>query len=407
MGARAGRIRYIESLAESIERAQRDLSRRWLDDLTALLPVSAREVFPSDQLLDHIPGIIIEIAAYLRSPGAEEFAANPVVIEKAQELGRLRHSQQASVHQILREYALLGEVLETFVAATTPQLDASASPLECLDAMRRLGHAVQTLMQITVDTFVAAYTDTITHQTEQLASFNRMVSHELRNPLNTIQLTVGILSASGEQELLASRARLTDKIQRNLTRMAELLQRLEAISRAREGADTPTVQVVDLSSIASEVARQLADMAQARGVEIRIGPDLPSVKVDTARLELALMNLVSNAIKYSDPDRSDRYVEIANGAIPEAGHWALVVRDNGLGIPQDALPQVLTRRFFRAHGHRDDELGNDGTGLGLSIVQECVASLGGTIVLESVEGEGTSVRLTIPEVWEHLSHGGT
>jgi signal transduction histidine kinase len=381
-----------------IEAAQKDLSLRWLARLTELLPVQARDVFPSDQLLDHIPGIILEIARYLRAPHDEEFAANTTVIEKARELGLLRHSQQASVHQILREYELLGSILEAFVAEQTPHASPAPEPLECLEATRRVGRAVQTLMQITVDTFIAAYTETITRQTEQLASFNRMVGHELRNPLNTIQLVVGILTASSDEDLVASRARLADLLQRNLTRMAAMLRRLEAIALAQEEVDTPCVQAVDLRTVASEVARQLDEMAKARGVEIRIVPDLPLVKVETARLELALLNLVSNAIKYSDPAKTERWVEIGKPAVsPDDGHWALAVRDNGIGIPGDALPHLLHRRFFRAHGHRDEELGNDGTGLGLSIVQECVRSLGGTITLESVEGKGTSAVVTVPD----------
>ncbi len=389
--------RYTEFLASRIEAAQRELSRRWLGRLTELLPVQAREVFPSDQLLDHVPGIITEIAHYLRAPHDEEFAAKTTVIEKARELGRLRHSQQASVHQILREYELLGAILEDFLAEVTPEFETPA-PLECLAATRRIGRAVQSLMQITVDTFISAYTETISRQTEQLASFNRMVGHELRNPLNTIQLVVGILSASSDDELVASRARLGDLLQRNLTRMAELLRRLESIALAREEVDTPSVQAVDLGAIASEVSRQLGDMANARGVQIRIVRDLPFVKIETARLELALLNLVSNAVKYSDPSKPERWVEIGVPAAPPAdGRCGIVVRDNGLGIPSDALPHLLHRRFFRAHGHRDAELGNEGTGLGLSIVQECVTSLGGTIAFESVEGEGTTVAVTLPD----------
>src|SRR5712692_4888256 len=109
----------------------------------------------SDILSEHI-------AAYVRAPEEEEFAANTVVIEKAQQLGRLRHSQQASVHQILREYALLGTVLETFIVDVTRELAALVTPLECFQVMRRVGHAIQILMQTTVDTFVAEYTETIT-----------------------------------------------------------------------------------------------------------------------------------------------------------------------------------------------------------------------------------------------------
>src|SRR5713101_5978320 len=105
MSASAGS--YSDILSERIAAGQRGLAQDWLARLIQLLPVDVRDVFPSDKLLDHIPSIIEQIAVYVRAPEEEEFAANTVVIEKAQQLGRLRHSQQASVHQILREYALL------------------------------------------------------------------------------------------------------------------------------------------------------------------------------------------------------------------------------------------------------------------------------------------------------------
>jgi signal transduction histidine kinase len=384
---------YAVILAERIETAQRDISRRWLARLTELLPVDVRDVFPSDQLLDHIPAIIDLIAAYLRAPEDEEFAANTTVITKAQELGRLRHGQQASVHQILREYALLGTVLEQFVTDATTTLP-DATPHECLDVMRRIGRAVQTLMQITVDTFVAEYTDTITRQTEQLAGFNRMVSHELRNPLNTIQLVIGMLASTADPELPALRTRVTPLLQRNVTRIGDILRSLEELARAREQTDTPVVQVIEVGAVAGEVARQLAEVAAARGVTIRVAPELPAVTVDMARLELALMNLVSNAIKYSDPAKTDRHVEITGTA--DDGRCIVAIRDNGLGIPAEVVPQLFRRRFLRAHRHLDGELGNDGTGLGLSIVHECLSSIGGAVEIESTEGRGTTVTLTFP-----------
>ncbi len=385
---------YACAIADQIEAGQRNISRQWLARLTELLPVDVRDVFPSDQLLDHIPIIIEQIATYLRAPDDEEFAANTTVISKAQELGLLRHGQQASVHQILREYALLGTVLETFVVDATRALPHPPASDEIFGVTHRVGRAVQSLMQVTVDTFVASYTETITRQTEQLGSFNRMVSHELRNPLHTLQLVLGMLDATDDDELPALRARIAPLLRRNVTRMTDILRSLEALCRAREDTDTPTVQVIEIGAVAAEVARQLADVAAARGVAIRIAPEMPVVNVDMARLELALMNVVSNAIKYSDPAKVDRHIEI-DGSVDD-GRCTVTVRDNGLGIPADVVPHLFHRRFLRAHGHLDDQLGNDGSGLGLSIIHECIGSLGGTVHIESTEGEGTTVVMNLP-----------
>src|SRR5215831_7482488 len=93
----------------------RVLAARWLERLLTLIPVDAREVFPSESLLDHIPALILEISEYLRQPAKEAIAANTAILDKARELGALRHGQRASLHQVLREYQVLYSVLVTFV----------------------------------------------------------------------------------------------------------------------------------------------------------------------------------------------------------------------------------------------------------------------------------------------------
>ena len=70
--------------------------------------MDARSVFPTDLLLDHVPALIEAIGKYVADPASEDVAANTIVIDKARDLGHLRHQQQASLHQVLREYDLLG-----------------------------------------------------------------------------------------------------------------------------------------------------------------------------------------------------------------------------------------------------------------------------------------------------------
>src|SRR5439155_24249881 len=114
------------------------------------LAVGSNGVFPSRDVLDHIPALIAEVAAYLRAPAAEEIAANAAVIGKARELGVLRHRQQASVHQLLREYDILGAILESFIAEEPERLALEPSSTACFEVLRRVTHAVRTLMRTTV-----------------------------------------------------------------------------------------------------------------------------------------------------------------------------------------------------------------------------------------------------------------
>src|SRR5262245_20201538 len=105
-----------------------ELASRWLQRLHALLPVPLTAVFPSASLLDHIPDLIEHLADDIASNAEQALIANTAVIAKAQELGELRYGQHASVHQLLREYRLLAEVLSEFIAEKTKgqALDAHA-----------------------------------------------------------------------------------------------------------------------------------------------------------------------------------------------------------------------------------------------------------------------------------------
>ena len=369
------------------------LSAEWFTRLKELLPVTSNEVFPSEQILDHIPQLIGDIGRYLQAPEDEEIAANAAVIDKARELGILRHSQQASVHQLLREYEILGEILETFVGVEASRLPAPPTAIECFEVVRRVTRATRALMRTTIETFIAEYTSTIQERNERLKTFNRMASHELRTPLGTLLFAAAALdqpALHGDPQRLS---KVAEAIRSNTQQLARLVENLQRITRLSESPDVPSVQEIDVASLASEVARQLQAMAAARGVAIQISEPLPSVSIDPARLELVLMNLVSNAIKYSDPQKDSQFVEI--GARPASGRIILTVCDNGLGVPLD-LQHTIFDRFARAHAHLDETLGVSGTGLGLAIVSECVDAMGGAIACESVVGEGTTFVITLP-----------
>jgi two-component system, OmpR family, sensor histidine kinase KdpD len=387
---------YAAIVSQRIGSERIALAGRWLDRLKALLTVDANDVFPSDQLLDHIPLLIAEIAAYLRAPADEEIAANAAVIAKARELGLLRHAQHASVHQLLREYETLGEILESFVSDETDRLGLAPTAAECFDIIRRLTRSVRTLMRTTVDTFVSQYSATIEERNERIKTFNRMASHELRNPVGTLLFAAAALANDAVRSDAARLDKVATVIRTNSERLAWLIENLQRLARFGDSLDTPSQQKVELESLAAEVARQLDEMAAAKRVEIRIVPGLATLHVDPARLELILLNLVSNAIKYSDPAKPESFVEVAPFVPPRSGDGCGIwVRDNGLGIAEADRAAVFDR-FFRAHAHLDSALGVTGTGLGLAIAVECVEALGGSIRCESAVGEGTTFFITLP-----------
>ncbi|HEX6164429.1 MAG TPA: HAMP domain-containing sensor histidine kinase [Vicinamibacterales bacterium] len=380
---------FAGTIANRLAEEHASLAARWFARLRVLVPVSDNEVFPSDSLLDHIPSLIIDISDYVRTPETEAIVANTRVFEKARELGTLRHQQQASLHQVLREYQLLGEILTQFVQAEVADAPSTPGATESIKVVMRIQQAVSLLLQETVETFVGLYTRTITDQAERLEQFTRMAAHEWRQPLGTLQTAAAVLRLPGVSA--EQRDNSVAMIDRNVRRLIDMTMTLERIARIDSQDDSAMRQRVELTVVAREAARQLREMAQAGGVTVNVADDMPIVHVDVGRLELTLVNLLSNAIKYSDPNKPVRVVEVSGRMVTDE-QCVIEVRDNGLGIPTDRIPDIF-RRFTRAH----DRSGHvPGVGLGLSIVADCVEEMSGRVDVESVVGQGSVFRVRIP-----------
>ena len=381
---------FAELIAQRMMQEHRALASRWLDRLRPMVTVKPDEIFPSPSLLDHIPELIARIGRHVGALDREDIAVNSSVVMKAQELGALRHAQHASVHQILQEYDLLDGVLTTFVKEEIRRFTMRPTPQECIDVASLVGRAIAVLRRSTIETFLNRYTDTITAQSKQIERFHRLLSHELRQPMEVLSTAARLLKAHPA-------ARTDDKfdvLARNVNRIMEINRQLEQIAQIGPTSDNPVTQEVNLTSAVTGAARQLREMIESRNLTVCIESDLPTIITDSARLELVLVNLLSNAVKYSDPAKTERIVEIGAAPAPP-GRCAFTIRDNGIGVPPNRIDAIFTQ-FVRAHSERDGELGVRGMGLGLSIVRECLDSMGGTITVESARDEGTAFTLTLP-----------
>ena len=126
---------FGDLIAGRIRAEHLSISARWLERLRELLPVDVNEVFPTEELLDHIPALILEVAGYIHSPETEAVASITSITAKAQELGTLRHTQRASVHQLLSEYRLLGGILTHFVQAELQQMGMAPTASEAIEVL--------------------------------------------------------------------------------------------------------------------------------------------------------------------------------------------------------------------------------------------------------------------------------
>jgi signal transduction histidine kinase len=366
------------ALAEHIRGSRRELTQRWLERIQARVSTDPNSVFPTEDLLDHVPLLMEGIADYLENPAAEPGGDTPVV-GKAMELGALRHSQGFDVYEILKEYEILGGILFTFLAAVADRLEQPCEKSELLVCGHRVFRSIAIIQQTTTAHFMRLAEARVGEREDRLRAFNRAVSHEIKNQIGTI---LGASEVMREIPNLSDlqRGRFTEIISANARNMRATIENLTALSRMDN--DVRQHRHVRLREAAAESARQLRERAVASGVTLNISSELPDVEVNAAAVELTLNNLISNAIKYADTGKATRVVDVV-GRIVESlethtEELIVEVRDNGLGVPADKRNHLF-ERFFRAHATVTRA---EGTGLGLSIVRESIELLGGRVWAE-------------------------
>jgi signal transduction histidine kinase len=226
------------------------------------------------------------------------------------------------------------------------------------------------------------------------SKFLRITTHELRAP---VRVTESLLMTLGDGFVGTLTAEQRDVIQRAQRRLASLHELIDDLLDLAAGkADMGQVQPrrVDLRAAASDVVDRLRPVAKGKGLALEL--DQPSgpleVFCDPADLDRIVVNLVSNAVKYTAHGGVRVSLSMADGRV------RFDVADTGIGIPREALP-YLFNEFYRASNAK--AAGESGTGLGLAIAKLLVARYGGEISVASQEGEGTTMSVTLPPAPPH------
>lgn len=381
-----------EELADRIRSARDTLSRRWVGRVARRVAIRPEGVFPSRDLETHVSLLISGLADHLENPTESLDGEVPVVAE-AMALGELRHQQGFEAHEILKEYEILGGILFDFLIREVDAIQKPCTRSELMACAHRLARGLAVVQQVTLNHYLLRTTERVREREQRLRSFNRTVSHELKNHVAAL-LGAGDLL---DQEWISAeeRTRLNAMVRDNAKALQALLENLLELSRI-EAAVLPTRGVPLLQAVI-EAVRQHRRLASQRGVAIRIADDLPDEMVNAAVIETCVSNYVSNAVKYSDPSKPERWVEIRGRLLPrpaadEPPELEIEVRDNGIGVPPDERGHLF-HRFFRG-GDRDSGR-QEGTGLGLSIVRETVETLGGRAWAQFRE-DGSSFFFAIP-----------
>lgn len=211
--------------------------------------------------------------------------------------------------------------------------------------------------------------------------FVSSVSHEFRTPLSVILSGAELLEAHAGQLSESRRVELLTQIKSSTGRMNEMVEQVLLLGRIESGAMKANPQPVDVAAFCHEIVEEVQIATQHRcEVDTHFADGMRSL--DSGLMRSVLVNLLTNAVKYSKPDGK---------VVFDFNEGSFSVKDDGIGIP--AADQARLGEPF----HRSSNVGDiSGTGLGLAVVKRCVALCGGTFTIHSEEGRGTQAIVTLP-----------
>ena len=222
------------------------------------------------------------------------------------------------------------------------------------------------------------------------SQFLATMSHELRTPLNAIIGFSQVIENRLFGDDLDRYVAYASDIRSSGQHLLEMINDILDLSRIESGLETLQLEPVDVATLIDDSMVLVRERARIAGITlaVTVAPDVPDVRLDRRRMRQVLINLLTNAIKFTPSGG-----RVSAHAGREQGGLALVVNDSGVGIPSQHLQKVLDP-FSQVPEHR--ALNPEGIGLGLSIVRRICETHGGHIDIASTVGKGTSVKVWVP-----------
>lgn len=214
------------------------------------------------------------------------------------------------------------------------------------------------------------------------------VSHELKTPITTIKSYTETLMDGGINKEIE--LKFLNVIDNECDRMTRLVRDLLQLSNLDYNKTKWQKEEISVNKLMEEILLKLdfAFKEKNHKVIVNIEEELPIIVVDKDGIEQVILNIISNAIKYTEDDG-----EITINAIDIESHITIIISDNGVGIPENDQKRIF-ERFYRVEKGRSRDLG--GTGLGLSIAKQIIEAHNGEIAIESYFGKGTTIRIHLP-----------
>ena len=221
--------------------------------------------------------------------------------------------------------------------------------------------------------------------------FLGVMSHELRTPINVIMNCSEAMNMGVFGEMTPALETATEKIRIQSSHLLSLINGILEITKIETGVVSVTVERIDVYQLTAELQSDYAFMAKEKNVSLnwQIADDLPQITADRMKLRQVLINLVNNAIKFTD----EGCVEVSFHRIGEQGEVEITVKDTGIGIPEELLPRIF-EKFHQIDSSTTRNYG--GAGLGLYVVKSFVDAMGGTLTVQSKPNEGTTFIVRLP-----------
>lgn len=383
---------FARFLGDRIAARNEDLTRRWVETLRGQLQVDARDIFPSDDLLNHIPDVLQRVAAFVAEPDAVVLEA--LVVEDLSRLAELRRRQGFGVRELLREYQILSDTLQSESEEAAREYSGTEALVHVVAAVGRLKDATHLMSVVTARSFRLWQGRYERERQDLLETYGRVLGHELGNRLGAAETAVRLLQSDIEIE--PERAeRLLELALSSIQQGLKTVDDIDAL--AKPVSLSPTDATIGLPLLMTESVRLARSEAEQVGISVIVDGAIPSVRVLGPAVRVALSNLLGNAIKYHTCDHSERWVRVRSDL--DAEQLVITVEDNGPGIAREDWERVF-HHYFRGN------VEEDGSGLGLAITRDAIERAGGSVVLQEGDEGGARFLVRVPVVAEESRVGG-
>ena len=271
----------------------------------------------------------------------------------------------------------------------TVELNGSVERDQAGEALAIIGTVQDITERKNLETALQQKASALEISNTELKDFAYAASHDLKEPLRTISVYMGLLTEElgNSCQINEETAEYLEFIDEATSKMNDLIQDLLVYSRVTTRKSQ--FEEVNVNEVVDEVIKSLRGSIEKSGAQIN-REDLPTVTTDSTRLEQIFQNLLSNALKFSTETPV-----ITISAMRRNGIWRFSVQDNGIGISEEFLDTIF-RPFYRLHG--DEEVA--GSGIGLAIVKKIIDRWGGRLWVESEPGKGSTFYFTLKETHE-------